>query len=270
MYKIGLIGTGVQGQRYMETISKIERAKVLTPCNTRGNYAGMKCFKDWKDLVDLKPDGVIVAADPAITCEVIKYCNFLNIPVLAEKPVGLYLSDVQKLEKCRIPIVVNYTHLFSPLYQQMKAAIKTPITKIVSFGYGPGPFRSFSSLYDYMPHDLSMCLDLIPGKYEIVNQKAMHSNGGVLFVVQLKCGNVEIQIKSGNGATEKQRKLAVFCGEDDKFIYDASKEPDYKAPLTNVVNHFLDVINGTKPLNSFDMTLNIQDTLYRLGKRYEQ
>lgn len=271
-YKLALIGTGVQGQRYMETISKIETAKLLTPCNTTGSFQGNKCFKNWKDLVDLKPDAVIIAADPAITCDVIKYCNFLNIPVLAEKPVGLYLSDIQKLEKCKIPIVVNYINLFNPLYLKLKQEVyKRKINRIISIGYNNGPFRNFSCLYDYMPHDLSMCFDLLPGKYEIISQKANKSNNGLLFKIHMKCNNTEIRILAGNGAQEKQRKLAVFCDDGEKFIFDDKLNDNYTAPLTNVVNHLIDVIaNKSSVYPKFDTTVNIHEILYKLGKNYDK
>ncbi len=260
MINLGLIGTGKQGERFMKTVLAMDGVDIVRTCNSKSDY---------KDLIDAKLDGVIIAADPAMNVEMIKYANMLGVPVLCEKPVGLYLSDVQKLEKCKIPILVNYVHLFSPVYQQLKAATKgKKINRIISIGYNQGPTRTFSSLYDYMPHDLSMALDLCPGDYEIVNQKANKANGGILYRAHFRCKGTEIQVLAGNGGSEKQRKLAVFCADGDQFIYDDNKSTDRTGPMTNLMNEFIEVIGGKK--TSFDLSLQIHTILYRLGANYDK
>lgn len=271
MIKLGLIGTGIQGSRYLKTASTMENIKILNPCNTHGSHDGYKCFKDYKDLFNLKIDGIILAATPKINFDVIKYANFHAVPILVEKPVSLYLSDVHKMDKLKIPILVNYIHLFNPLYKKLKESIISPITRIISLGYNNGPFRSFSPLYDYMPHDLSMILDLAPGDYSIHTQKATKcKNNGVMYNIELTKRDTEINIMVGNGGTTKQRKLMVFCKNGDQFIYDDERSIDNTIPLKNVLNHFVDVIAGADPKPSFKLSMQIHEILYKLGTNWSK
>lgn len=261
MINLGLIGVGKQGSRFMQTSLGMEDVKITHTCNSRRSY---------KDLMANKIDGVIIAADPAMNVEMIRHANIIGLPVLCEKPAGLLFMDVQKLEKCKIPIIFNYTHLYSPLYREMKAAVRGPIGRIVSLGYNQGPVRNFSSLYDYLPHDLSMCMDLLPNlNFDIVKQQANKANGGVIYRIQLQAGETEVQIVAGNGGAEKKRQLAVFCEEQEQFLYDAANEVDKLLPLKNVMKEFVAVIGGKKPERSLDLTMKIHNILYRLGKNYE-
>lgn len=267
MKKIGLIGTGLQGRRYIKTLRNFPDVKLEMVCNLRGEFDGRKCFQDYKDLLNLPLDGVIIAANPENNVEMIKHANFLKIPVLVEKPIGLSLKEINKLKSCKIPILVNYTHLFNPHYQELKKHIKSPVVQIASIGYNAGPIRHYTSLYDYMPHDLSMCLDLSPGDYNITNQKATSKlNGSCLYRVELLSTGTSCQIMAGNGGTEKVRKLAVFCVNGDQFIYDDTKSTDYQAPLMNVVQSFLNIIDKTEKPIPFDFTLQIHNILHQLSK----
>lgn len=265
MLNLGLIGTGVQGRRWINTFK--DKANIVVACNTSGKSdLQLPCFNNHHQLLDFKKlDGIILAAHPSISVEIIRAANFLEIPVLAEKPVGLSLKEVNKLSGIKIPLLVNYTHLYNPHYQEMKQEIKSPITKIISIGVGHGPFRDYTSLYDYVPHDLSLCLDLVPGEMEIVSKKCIQAVNGMLYFLELKSGNKQFFIKCGNGAPEKSRKLAVFCENGDVLNWDDAKSTDYHAPMNNVANEFLGMIcDKSKP--SFNNTLQIQKLLYQLSK----
>lgn len=259
MKKIALIGTGVMGKRYMTTISNFKsEIELLQPCNSQ---------RDWRDLLDKHPDGVIIAADPAINFDVIKYANILGIPVLCEKPVGVFLSDVQKMAKFKIPILADYTHLFSPEYQSVKA-LATNIKSIACLNYQFGPFRNFSPLFDYLPHDLAMCFDLLPSSnVEILKQSAKAKNGGIIYNIQLDIGKVNVGIVCGNGADAKKRQLLITTLDNENILYDAATVADNTMPLKNLIKHFLAVIDGAKPNPSFDLTVKIHEVLYKLTSK---
>lgn len=268
VYNIGVIGTGVQGRRYIETMKHMEDIKLVGVSNRSGTFGEYNCKSNWKDLFDLELDGIIVATDPLINLSIIRYADKCGVPVLVEKPVSLYLNEMAQLKRVKIPVVVDYIHLFNPEYNRIKGLIKSNITKIASIGYNTGPFRFYNGLFDYMPHDLSMCLDLAPGNYKIMDKGMIKGRlGGMLYRAQLKSNTTELHILAGNGGSEKQRKLAIFCENGDQFVYDDKACKDYKAPLHNTVRHFIDVIGG-KPCNKdIDFTVSIQHLLYLIGKQ---
>ena len=266
-YKLGLIGTGSQGQRLLQAFSKIDTARVEIVSNTRGYFQNYIC-KDWTDVVHSGINGLIIAADPALHDKILQSANFLQIPVLLEKPAGLYLHDVQKMSKYTIPILVDYTHLFSPAYQKMKSELTAPIESIHSMGCNFGPFRDFSALYDYAPHDLAMCLDLM-GDLELVKQSVRPGqSGGNLYNFTLKNKDGYANILCGNGATIKQRKLIVKCTDGYSFLYNGDANADYQKPLENVVNHFIEILDGKECKVPISLTLKIHEILYKLGANY--
>lgn len=265
MINLLLIGTGAQGSRYHNTILTGNRAKLCATANST---------RDYKDLIDLhKPQGVIAAAHPSITPAVIKYCNFLNIPCLVEKPVSLSLKELNELDRVKIPVLVNYSYLYNPLFRKLLTDVKdqsSPITKIVSLGYNSGPKRDFSTMYDYMPHDLSMALSLTPAPYTIVSKKAKTTETGTLCNVKfLTQEGVELGILCGNGGREKKRQFLVFLENGSQFLFDDSLTPDKKEPMRNILNDFLDTIEGKKEKPSLELTFEIQKILFRLGKTDE-
>lgn len=257
--KLAVIGKGRWGKHIIQTAAAMETIEVVA--------IGSK-DRDWHDVFDKKPDGVVIAADPLINPAVIGYANVLNIPVMVEKPAALYLSDIYKMHKMKIPVLVDYIHLFNPMYQSVKRYIKSPIVKVVSLGYNNGPFRHYSSLYDYAPHDLAMCMDLISEPFELVSQSAKkQDNGGVLYNLQFKAGETDIAILTGNGGADKKRQFAVWCENGDNFIFDDKPSQE---PLQNVLTHFVDVIGGAEMRPSFDLTVRIHQLLHKLGAEYEK
>lgn len=262
---IGVIGTGSWGKNIVNTLRRMHIEHIL--CNTKGEYEGEKCYDDWSKVIALRPDGVIIAANPAFNLSIIKQCALLGIPVMVEKPVALFLDDVYQMEKLRLPILVDYINLFNPKYQCMKNDLSYPIKRVISLGYNNGPIRHYNSLYDYLPHDLSMVLDLVPGDLELryFGAKTNPDNKGKLYTIQFSVGTTEIHVKCGNGADEKKRSLAVTCADGKTLLYDDSA-PKSTAPLDNVIKHFIDVVNGARVKIPFAHTIKIHETLNQLGQ----
>jgi len=259
MTRLAVIVKGRWGKNIIQTASALPDVEVVAFCGRE---------RDWHDVFTKKPDGVIVAAHPSLNREVVQYANVLGVPVMIEKPAALYLSDIYKMEQCKVPILVDYIHLFNPQYQHMKASISGTISLIASIGYNDGPIRDYSSLYDYGVHDLALCMDLVPKEFLILDQKAKNSaNGGRMFNLHLQAGKTQVVIKCGNGGTEKVRKLAVFCENGNKLLFD---DQPSKVPLQNAIGHFVDVIRGKELLVPFELTVRIHKLLHQLEIRYEQ
>ena len=263
--KLGLIGAGRQGTRIANTIASLETAQIAK-ISSKSNGVS------WKDVLHSKIDGIIIAADPKINDEVVHAANIINMPVFLEKPAGLYIHEVRKMQKYRIPILVDYTQLFSDKYIGFKSLIQSKPLQIVIMNYNVGPVRPFSPLYDYAPHALALATDLCGlGDFNIVKQTATKGKEcGILFSLNLKLNEVDLHILTGNGGTERKNKIGILCKDNDQnMILDFQKnitDEDHKQPLKSALQHFINVIQG-KETNKVPiaMTVKIHELLHKLG-----
>lgn len=235
MVKLVQVGSGRWGQRYIATLASFPEVE-LKVANR----------ETWKNLIDQKPDGVIVCTPPDSHIEIAQYALKKNIAILIEKPLSLSLSEAETLKKFTAPILVNHIHLFSDGYQNMKKSIAgKKITHIDSQGYGQGPVRPYSSLWDYGPHDLSMILDLV-GRFpeKITASESNPSSPESLFTIEMDFGDFYTKSVVGNGALTSARTISVDCNSAN-FFYDDKKRPEtHSAPLTTALRVFIDAIGG--------------------------
>ena len=110
-------------------------------------------------------DGAIVATPLGVRPAVVEKLLSQGVPVLAEKPLSLKADASIKLvrlaQSLRVPLIEDYIHLYSWPYLMLNEQLvgSWPIS-IVSSGGDWGPFRDYSPLMDYAPHDLAMVLQV--------------------------------------------------------------------------------------------------------------
>jgi predicted dehydrogenase len=181
-------------------------------------------------------DGVVVATTPDHQAEVVRAVAIAPVPLLVEKPLGLSAAVVTRLlDDLRrsgrpAPVVVNFVHLWAPAFRALKGIIagaREGVQSIVSEGWSNGPFRAWSPLHDYGPHDVAMCLDLlgIPGSVAVRSARRLppHDPAGALFEAQLVMGETPVRITVGNGGATKRRSCAVTLRSDRTLVYDDSQ-----------------------------------------------
>jgi predicted dehydrogenase len=124
---------------------------------------------DWHELIASSCDAVIIATPPATHPAILEACVEAGKPCLVEKPLCLDVPTAERLHRrvqaSGVLVMVDHTHLFSLAYRELKQMVRAanePIRTIVSEGMGFGPFRAgLSALWDWAPHDVSLCLDLL-------------------------------------------------------------------------------------------------------------
>jgi hypothetical protein len=236
MKNLLLIGNGKWGQKYISTLSAFPNVKLQVA--TRSN---------WKSLVDERPDGVMVCTPPESHVELAAYSLEKDIPTMIEKPLSLSVAEASILQKFSAPILVNHIHLFSTAYQNLQRMIKPhTIDKIVSLGYNNGPIRSYSSLWDYGCHDLSMILDLTRTFPFGIQANQISTDTGSLFNIKLDFVTFSAESLVGNGGQKPVRKLKVECGGLKIAYDDKMRSPNHSPPLTNALNTFIRAIDGEK------------------------
>lgn len=248
-----LVGAGKWGRRYIETLKGF--SDVNLKIANRDN---------WRQLIDTKPQGVIVCTPPHSHVEIAIHSLSQNIPTMIEKPLSLSSHVAGILKQFKTPILVNHIHLFSDVYQFIKKTVDDKwIKQINSINYNNGPQRDYSSLWDYGCHDLAMILDLLGKLPRSVSIVPHTTENGELYNINLDFpGGHATHSIVGNGGNERQQTFTVeFDGV--QMTYDISKKSlSNTAPLTNALCVFLDAIDGNlDPRLGINLSLGVLEIL---------
>ena len=233
-FRIGLVGAGRWGRRYIATVAQVEALDLVGVASRNPETAallpdGCRQVGDWRKLVDdFELDGLVVATPPHSHYEITRACIEAGIAALVEKPFTLDPAEARELERLALArgalVMVNHTHLFASAYAALKKRLQVfnrPL-QIRAIGGNNGPFREdVDALWDYGPHDLSMCFDLV-GEELVDFEARSTAASGAGMVVEAELEFVDgsrADIRVGNGMDEKKRWLSVSDGEQN-LVYD--------------------------------------------------
>lgn len=264
MTKIGLVGCGAWGKNYVKTIGKIPNVELIICDKT---YE----ITNYQEITNV--DKVIIATPPSTHCEIATHFLKAGIPVLLEKPVAETWDDTISIFNCAkeydTPILVNNIHLFSPLYLKLRDVVRSWSKPwfVISRGMNHGPFRDYSALLDYGPHDLSMIFGIIDGD-PIYHIELNKYDQGEIYNIKLEFKEVIAEIEIGNGNDQKIREFTVTNGQD-VATYDGIRQcfviggveklVDVTPPLINVCDVFIN--NNVDWRWSIELNLNIMKVL---------
>lgn len=288
-FRLGIVGLGPWSERYFSTCSGIPGVEIVAASRRSssppsGFASGIPVFRDWSDVLDVGVDGLIVAAHPSVHPDILSLCAKSGIPVMLEKPMALSSDSARRMSELSFsaPVLVNHVHLFSPAFEKIRHVVaqrsRDPI-RIISCGAGMGPFRDYSSLWDYGPHDVSMCLALMGFGLPAVSSDLIASGGGTAHRVHISSGELEADVTVSNTSPEKIRVLRVeFDGHvavyDDrssvKLRLDGDPVPvEPTPPLTVAIRAFLDsIVHGSDDWRfGTDVGLNVCHVLELADKR---
>jgi predicted dehydrogenase len=250
LIRLGLIGAGPWGQNYIKTIEGLPEVELTGVARRTG--------QNWREmLTSSKIDGVIVATPPSTHAEMVEGAIRAGIPCMVEKPLTTDLEEALRLQNMvgDALVLVDHTQLFNPGYLALKhdALRFGQVRSIVSEAGNWGPFRpDYNALWDYAPHDLSMCLDLLgtlPTKVKLQDE----------YVLTLEFpSDVRATIKVSNRLREKVRRLSIECASG-KLVFDdlAQKKSTEDMPLRRAVQAFVDGIRGG-PRDMFGLKLGVE------------
>ena len=173
--RFGLIGVGRWGKVYIKTLCSLpDRCRLTHLATSKPSNAALVPYpvtvlSDWRALLQSDCDAVIIAAPPSTHAEILEACLDVEKPCIVEKPFCLDVGTAQRLQHriqvSGVPVLVDHTHLFDPAYLVLKRSLDAagePIRFLFAEGGGWGPFRTdISALWDWGPHEVSLCLDLL-------------------------------------------------------------------------------------------------------------
>jgi predicted dehydrogenase len=288
--RLGLAGAGRWGRNYIKTIAglgelHVARIASRNPKTVALAPPGCRVVEDWRELMDATAiDGVVIATPPASHAEIARAAIMAGIPLLIEKPLALSTADARAIRDLAIERkvlgLVDHTHLFSPAFRQLKAlaARHGGVREIHSEAGNHGPYRAdVSVLWDWGPHDVAMCLDLMqeaPASAACSVRDRSARDGGVAETVSIALSfpsGVPAQIRLSN-ATDKTRRFRVRCAEaelvyDDlsahKLLVDGTPVPiGSDLPLTVAVREFAAAIAaGAWDRSSLDLGVSVVEVL---------
>ncbi len=270
--RIGLIGYGNWGKRIYETLHAFPEVEISI---VEKNVFARFC------------DAVIIATPSSTHAELaLRYID-KDIPVFVEKPLATSAADVERITrhaKANNAIVfVGYIYLYNNFIDHIKDNYKKalPIRSINFVGYNQRSRKDTSLLWDWLPHDLSICHKLFGAMPSYVTGKAKRV-AGIIESATLEFEHKGITIISKISCREDARRLISIDGEngvitcDDrlkhleitlkrqKFIFSSD---DYIPPLRTELQKFIEIIQNrhdTKYLNSshdLDLSLKIADVI---------
>lgn len=296
--KIGLIGAGRWGKRYIETLGRMpgETLSCLASSNPESAALvppGCRVTPRWRGLLEGqgRPDGIIVATPPGTHLEIAAAIIQAGIPVLVEKPLTLSLPEAEELAKeagsRRVLAMVGHTHLYSAAFRELKRRGQAlgRLKEIRSAGGAWGPFRPDTPpLWDWAPHDISMALELegsCPVSVEASRTARIEQPPGTGEAVSITlrfASGAAAGINISNVQKQKQRLFeAVYEGGSltyddlapEKLVYrsspGAAPEPvalEGSMPLTNLVAEFCRAIGeGRRSDPSLQLGLQVVKVL---------
>jgi len=296
---LGLVGAGRWGTRYMSTLRELEGVRLAlvasrSPAARERIPAGCELTADWRHAVGAGGlDGIILATPPALHHEMAMACVTSGLAVLVEKPLTLDGPSARALREAAsargVLVMVDHTHVFSAAFETLKARARRlePPLRIRSLGGNRGPIRAdVDGLWDYGPHDVSLCLDLVGCEPAAVQAHALagagDAGGGIGVTARLEFpGDVVAELTFGNGLPEKRRRFEVE-GKDGALLYDDLAEPKLverdshgrlnpisvspTPPLSRAVLAFRDaILSGCREHPSLRLGVSVVETLERIA-----
>jgi len=260
--RLGLVGAGAWGRNYIRTIAgipEIRLARVAT--------------RDWRELLRASDiDGVIVAVPPAAQPEIALAAIEAGRPLLLEKPLALSVDAAQRIVAAAaersVFVMVDHVHLFHPAFEALKraAAERGPVLAIEAAAGGPGQRPGVPALWDWGPHDVAMCIDLLGAAPEAVEAARLESRPERLQLGLRFAGGITASIDLH--MREKHRRFAVRLASQT-LVYDAAPPADAaELPLARAVRAFAAAVAaGSTSLASAELGVAVVRTLTRCEER---
>ncbi|SHM91850.1 Gfo/Idh/MocA family protein [Actinacidiphila paucisporea] len=232
--KLGLIGTGRWGSRYLDTVGRLwPDGAVLVSDTAGGAGAGRGDAVRWDSPAALirnaAVDGVIIASPAATHYAITALALDAALPVLVEKPVALSLDETRSIRVLaasrRSTVMVGHQHMHAPAFQELRERTAgRAVAAITSAAGGDGPVRADCDvLWDYGPHDIAMALGLLGGEDPVTEAFArceVLGPGRQTWRVGIGVGATRIRCRFTNSATVKHHRFGVRLADGDEFLYD--------------------------------------------------
>ncbi len=234
--RLGLIGAGRWGRAYIRTIASLKIASLAAVASSNPETRSLvpaDCIvtPDWRALTTLPGiDAIIVATPPAFHHEMAMAALEAGRPVLVEKPFTCDLAQAEAIASLArhkaLAVMVEHTHLFAPAFRALAERIPAlgGVRAIRGRANAEGPVRpDVSVLWDWGPHDVAMCIDLL-GPPQRQSARRLERRAGVDHAERIAVAlewpeGVAADIECSNITAPKRRLFEVEC-RHGTLVYD--------------------------------------------------
>ena len=298
---LGLIGVGRWGRNILHTLATLPGVKLAAVASTNPETeklvpSGCRIHADWRQVVTAGDiDGVIVATPPAMHAQILVAGAEAKKAVMVEKPLVESRAAAHWLREQiggrRFTVLVDHIHLFHPAFQELQRQAVTlgPVRSIASSaGKMRDADKDASLLWDWAPHDLAMCMALVPGPVQVMGAEYLESGsrGETISFSLALSGNAEARVELSSLKPRHRWFAAMF---DDCVLVYRDLEPgsltrlhpgqdvqapgslisfEEERPLRAAIAQFVDAIRrNDQGRGSFELGLSVVDLIADIEDR---
>ena len=288
MLSFGVVGTKF-GSNYIRTIQNelADIAQVTWICSKSSERYGSNTDKgrifytnDYKEICNNVRN--IVIATPASThYEICKYALEQNCNVICEKPFTL--DYVQSLElnliakSKNLNLCVDHTDLWNGGYLKLKGQFNRKEITLIEYELGDWREQRLdvSHVFDWMPHQIAVVLDLLQKIPEIVSVEGNNDD----VTVKLKAQNAAVRLRASRLMKHKMRYIDCW-DEKQHWAYDDVKKNlgknmgddfseesfDRKPPLTRLLEEFCAAVEAKEVRFNANLACDVVKMLEEIDK----
>ena len=295
--KIGLIGFGRFGKKYFNNLinsSYFEVEFILKKKQKKSN-SPTKIFNDIKKINNIKIDGAIIASPSNTHYDLCRYFLSKNIPLILEKPAVNNFQELKKLlilKKNKIPVLVNHSDLYNPLFQDiLRFKKKIGRIKFIKLNFGKFDYqytvkKKVLPASDWLPHIFGTLTNFISKEFKVKIEYNKYKIIKKSYFQQLK---INVLSKNDNYLSEilfsnfKTNRSIDIYGSNGIIRYDSYnhkksfvkinnklfKFNDSKSitPMENLLKKFHYCIVKKKKINDLKIVYKYQKILDQINKK---
>jgi predicted dehydrogenase len=237
MLKAAVLGLGVMGRhhcRVLNGLDGVEFIGVYDPGdNMPATIEGQRVYKNFSELLDLKPDYCVVASPTIFHLELGLELAARKIHALIEKPVANDTASsrelVARFQAAGLVGGVGHIERFNPALQEMRSRIERgalgEIFQISTRRQGPFPGRiaDVGVVKDLATHDIDLTSWVTQQQYVSINARTTHKSGRphedmVIAIATLSKGTIASH--TVNWLSPQKERTTIVVGEKGALVAD--------------------------------------------------
>ena len=237
MLKAAVLGLGVMGRhhcRVLNGLDGVEFIGVYDPGdNMPATIEGQKVYKNFSELLDLKPDYCVVASPTIFHLEFGLELAARKIHALIEKPVANDTASSRELvtafHAAGLVGGVGHIERFNPALQEMRKRIESgalgEIFQISTRRQGPFPGRiaDVGVVKDLATHDIDLTAWVTQQQYVSISARTTHKSGRphedmVIAIATLSKGTIASH--TVNWLSPQKERTTTVIGEKGALVAD--------------------------------------------------
>ena len=237
MLKAAVLGLGVMGRHHCRVLNGLDGVEFIGAYDPGDNVPaaieGQRVYKNFSELLDLKPDYCVVASPTIFHLELGLELAARKIHALIEKPVASDTASSHELvtafHAAGLVGGVGHIERFNPALQEMRHRIESgalgEIFQISTRRQGPFPGRiaDVGVVKDLATHDIDLTAWVTQQQYVSISARTTHKSGRphedmVIAIGTLSKGTIASH--TVNWLSPQKERTTIVVGEKGSLVAD--------------------------------------------------